>query len=185
MYSLTYILSLWITWLAYPSSYNLTGSIILTSSCSSCRSCLSTWYAYITRSVTLSPPSLALSLKILPIFRLSTRGIVSFYLICCYPSLMPPSIASVHCITLITFILSTGKVIPSCSCYIEKGLVCVTITALSGRQPLSCVKCIKANMHLSCNIYSISNTKCIYYPILLSCLIPYLNCHRVLNSIRH
>ncbi len=82
-------------------------------------------------SITLSPPSLALSLKILPISRLFTKGIVSFYLIYYHPFLMPPSIASIHYTVLITFILSISKIIPSYSYYIKIGLVYIIITALS------------------------------------------------------
>ena len=120
----------WITWLAYPLSYNSTSSIILTSSC---KSRLSNWYTYITRSVTLSPPSLALSLKILPISRLSIKGIVSSYLICCHPSLMPPSIASIYHAILVTLILSINKVMPSYFYYIKKGLIYIIIAAPSSR----------------------------------------------------
>ncbi len=149
-------------WLAYPSSYNLTGSIILTSSY---KSYLSHWYTYITRSITLSPPSLTLSLKIFPIFRLFTRGVVSFYLICCLPSLMPPSIASIYCAVLITLILSISEVILSYSYYIKKGLIYIIIIALFSYSPLSC-------------------TKYIYCPTLLSYLALYLSCYRVLGLIR-
>ena len=125
----TYVLSC-IIWLTYPLSYNLTGSIILTSSCSSCRSYLSNWHISITRSITLSPPSLSLTLKIFLFSRLSIRGVVSSCSICCYPSLMPPSVAFVYYAALIALILSISEVIPFCSCYIKKGLVCITITAL-------------------------------------------------------
>ena len=117
----------------YPSSHDLTSSIMSTSSYSSCISCLSNWHTSITRSITLSPPSLALSLKILLISRLSIRGIVSFYLIYCYPSLMPPSIASVCHTMLVALILSISEVMPSCSYCIKKGLVYIIIAALSSR----------------------------------------------------
>ncbi len=86
-----------ITWLAYPLSYDLTSSIVLTSSCSSRRSYLSNWHTCNTRSVTLFPPSLALSSKILPISRLSTRGTVSSSLICCLPLLIPPPYGLCKC----------------------------------------------------------------------------------------
>ena len=127
MYLRTYVLSFEL-YNAYPLFYNLTGSIILTGSH---KSCLSNQSIYITKSITLSPPSLTLSLKILPISRLSIRGTVSFYLIYCYPSLMPPSIASIYCTILITLILSISKVMLSCFYYIKKGLVYITIIALS------------------------------------------------------
>jgi len=166
-------------------SYNLTGSIILTSSCNSRRSCLINWHTYITISITLSPPSLALSLKILFISRSSIRGIVSSYLIYCYPSLIPPSIASIYYAALVSLILSISVVMPSCSCYIEKGLVCVVIAALSSHQPFSCAECIKANICSSYNIYSISAAKCIHLSTLLSYLVLYLSCYRVLNLIHY
>jgi hypothetical protein len=59
-------------------------------------------------------------------------------------------------------ILLLSKIMPSYSCYTEKGLIYITIITLFSRQPSSCFKCTKLNMHLSCNIYSVSNTKCIY-----------------------
>jgi hypothetical protein len=46
---------------------------------------------------------------------------------------------------------------PSCSCYTEKGWVYIVIIALSSCQPSSCSECIKLNIYLSCNVYSISN----------------------------
>ena len=154
-----------------------------TSSYSSRRSCLSNWHTYITRAITLSLPSLALSSKIPPISRPSTRGIVSSSLIYCYPSLMPPLVASIYCVVLIALILFISEIMPSCSCYIEKGLVYIIIILPFSRQPLSCTKCIKANIYLSCNIYSISTTKYIYYSILLNCLVPYLSYYRVSDLI--
>jgi len=111
-------------------SYNSTSSIILTSSYSSYRSCLSNWHTNITKSITLSPPSLSLTLKILLTFRLFIRGIVPSYLIYYYPSLIPPSIASVRYATLITLILFINKIILFCSYYIKKGLVYIIIIAL-------------------------------------------------------
>ncbi len=44
---------------------------------------------------------------------------------------MPPSIASIYYTVLITLILSTNKVMPFYSYYIKKGLVYITIMALS------------------------------------------------------
>ena len=133
--NLPYVLMYWvaITWLGYPSSHDSIGSIVLTSSCNSRRSPLNNWHANITRSVTLSPPSLALSSKILPISRLPTKGIVSSVLICCLLLLMPPirSSASIHYAALVALILSIGEIIPSCSYYVKKGLVCIIITAPS------------------------------------------------------
>ena len=121
----------WITWLTYPLSYDLTGSIVLTSSYSSRKSYLINWHTYITIFITLSPPPLALSLKILPISRSSIRGIVSSCLIYCHPSLMPPSVASVYYAILVALILSISEVMPSYSHYIKKGLVYIIIMAPS------------------------------------------------------
>ena len=84
-------------------------------------------------SITLSPPSLSLTLKIPLLSRLSIRGVVFSYLICYRPSLMPPSVASACRAVLIALILSISEVMPSYSCYIEKGLVYVAIAAPSGR----------------------------------------------------
>ena len=156
-----------------------------TSSRSSCMSCLSNWHTSITKSITLSPPSLSLTLKILPASRSSIRGAVSPNLIYYSLSLIPPLLASIHYTTLITLILSISKIMPSYSYYIKKGLVCIIITALSSRQPLSCTKCTKANMCLSCNIRSVSATKYIYHPTLLNRLVPYLSYYRVLDLIYH
>ena len=130
IYSRIYVLSC-VMWLGYPSSYDLTGSIVSTSSCSSRRSYLSNWYTYITRSVILSPLSSALSLKILPISRSSTRGIVSPNSIYCLLLLIPPSLASVYYAALIALILSVNNIIPSYFYYIKKGLVCIIIMAPS------------------------------------------------------
>ncbi len=164
-------------------SHNSTGSIVLTSSYSSCRSCLSNWHTSIIISITLSPPSLSLTLKILLASRLFIRGIVSSYLIYYHPSLMPPFIAFIYYTTLITLILSINKVILFYSYYIKKGLVYIIIISPSSYQPLSYTKYIKVNIHLFYNIYSISSTKYIYYFTLLSHLVPYLSYYRVLDLI--
>jgi len=99
--------------------------------------------------------------------------------------LIPPirSSASARYIILITLILFVSKVMPSCSYYIKKGLVYIIIAALSSHQPLSCAKYIKVNICSSYNVYSLSNAKYIYYPTLLSCLVPCLSYYKVLNSI--
>ena len=96
---------------------------------------------------------------------------------------MPPSVASVRHSAFIAFILSINKVMPSCSHCVKKGLVYITIMALSSCQPLSYAKCIKANIYLSYNVYSVSAIKYIYYPTLFSYLVPYLSCYRVLSLI--
>ena len=134
-------------------------------------------------SIILSPSSLFLTLKILLASRSSIKGIVSSYLIYYYPSLIPPSIASVCYTVLIALIFSISKVIPSCSHYIKKGLVYIAIASPSGRQPSSCTKYTKVNMRSSYNIYSVSAAKYIYYPTFLSRLVPCLSCYRVLDLI--
>jgi hypothetical protein len=53
---------------------------------------------------------------------------------------------------LVAVILLFSKIIPSCSCYKEKGLVYIIIIALFSHQPSSCSKCTVLNMHLSYNI---------------------------------
>ena len=63
---------------------------------------------------------------------------------------------------LVAIILSLGKIMPTYSYYAEKGLVCIIIIAPLGRQSFFYTKCIKFNMRLSCNIRSVSNTKCIF-----------------------
>ena len=68
---------------------------------------------------------------------------------------------SAYCFKLIAVILLLSKIMPTCFHYIEKGLVYITIIALSSRQPSSYIKCIKSNMRSSYNIYLVSNAKCI------------------------
>ena len=160
--------------------YDSTGSTASTSSCSSRRT---PWHINNTRSIILSPLSLTSSLKILPISRLSTRGIVFSSLICYPLLLMPPSIAFIRRAVLVALILLVSKVIPSCSYYIKKGLICVIITAPSSHQPSSYTKCIKANMRLSYNIYSISNAKYKRLTTLYNLLVPCLIYCRVLNLV--
>jgi hypothetical protein len=68
---------------------------------------------------------------------------------------------------LVAVIFLLSEIMPTYSRCAEKGLVYIIIVALSSRQPSSCSECIKLNMHLSCNIHSISNTECIYLAIYL------------------
>ena len=105
-------------------------------------------------------------------------------LICCSLSLMPPSVASMYCATLIALILSISEVMPSYFCCIKKGLVYITIVALFSCYPLSYTKYTKLNMRLFYNVCSISNAKYIYYSIFLNYLVPYLNYCKVLDLIR-
>ena len=60
---------------------------------------------------------------------------------------------------IIAVILSLSKIMPTCSCYVLKGLVYIAIIAPLSCQPSSYTKCIKLNMYLSCNIRSVFNIK--------------------------
>ena len=62
------------------------------------------------------------------------------------------STASKRYIYIAAVILLLSKVIPSYSYYANKGLIYITIMALSGRQPSFYIKCTKSNMPLSCNV---------------------------------
>ena len=62
----------------------------------------------------------------------------------------------------VVVILLLGEIMPSYSHYKEKKLVYIIIIA-----PFSCqlsfyFKCTKSNIHLSCNVRSVSNTKYIF-----------------------
>jgi hypothetical protein len=48
------------------------------------------------------------------------------------------------------------------SCYLEKGLVYIIITALSSYQPSFYSKYTKLNINLSYNIYFIFNAECMH-----------------------
>ena len=63
---------------------------------------------------------------------------------------------------LVAIILLLGKIMPTYSYYIEKGLVYIIIIASLGYQPSSCTKYTKLNMHLFYNIKSVFNTKYIF-----------------------
>ena len=72
-------------------------------------------------------------------------------------------IVSEHYTCVVAIILLLGEIMPTCSCCVLKGLMCVIIAALSNYQPSSCSKCIKSNMHLSYNVHSILNTKYAFF----------------------
>ena len=59
----------------------------------------------------------------------------------------------------VTVILLLGEIMPSYSYCNEKKLVYIIIIAFSSYQPSSCIKCTKLNIHLSCNVRLVSNTK--------------------------
>ena len=71
------------------------------------------------------------------------------------------SSASACCAKLVAVILLLSEIIPSCSHYVEKKLVCVIIIAPFGCQPSSYIKYTKFNIYSSCNIRSVSDNKCL------------------------
>ena len=64
---------------------------------------------------------------------------------------------------LIAVIFLLGKIMPTYSYYIEKGLVYIAIIALLDRQPSSYTKYTKLNMYLSCNIRLVFDAECIFF----------------------
>ena len=60
---------------------------------------------------------------------------------------------------LVAVIFLLSKIIPTYSCYMEKGLVYIIIMAPLGRQPFSYTKYIKLNIYLSCDIRLVSNAE--------------------------
>ena len=63
---------------------------------------------------------------------------------------------------LVAVILLLSKIMPSYSRYVLKGLVYIIIIAPLGRQPSFCIKCIKLNIYLFCDIRSVFNIKCMF-----------------------
>ena len=55
-----------------------------------------------------------------------------------------------------------SEIISPCSYYVKKGLVYITITDLSSRQPSSCSKCTKLNTYILYNMRSVSLNKYIF-----------------------
>ena len=73
-----------------------------------------------------------------------------------------PSIKSsvlVYYTLLAVSISLNSEIIDSCSYYIKKGLVYITITASSSCQPFFYLECTKSNTYSSCNIYLVSTNK--------------------------
>ena len=79
------------------------------------------------------------------------------------------SLASKHHLRLVSLILSLGEIMPLYSCYMEKRLSYIIISAPSGRQPSFYTKCIKLNMYLSYDVRLVSNIKYIYF--IRSCIL--------------
>ena len=78
-------------------------------------------------------------------------------------------LASEHRAYVVTVILLFGKIMPTCSCYVLKGLVYIIIIALLGRQPSFYTKYTKLNICLFCDVRLVSNAKCIY--LMRSCVL--------------
>jgi hypothetical protein len=57
-----------------------------------------------------------------------------------------------YCIKLVTMIFLLSEIMPFCSCYVEKGLICVAIAALSSYQPSFYAECTKLNIYSSYNV---------------------------------
>ena len=72
------------------------------------------------------------------------------------------SLASKHRAHTVAVIFSLSEIMPSYSYYKEKKLVCVIIIIPFSHQPSSYSKCTKSNIHLSCNIRSVSDAKYIF-----------------------
>ena len=127
-------------------------------------SSLSNYNTNNTKSITLAPSSLTLSLKVQSILKFVIRGVLLSKLIWWFISLIPPIrfSASKRRLRLVLLILSLGEIILSYSRYIEKRLSYIIISAPFSRQLFSYSKCIKLNMHLSCDVRLVSNTKYIY-----------------------
>jgi len=69
---------------------------------------------------------------------------------------------------VITSILSQDIVMGPCSRCVDKGLVYITITAPSSRQPSSCSECTSINMQLSYNIYLVPVAKYAFLHLILT-----------------
>ena len=69
------------------------------------------------------------------------------------------SLTSVYCALLAVSISLDGEIMSPYFYYAKKGLVCVTITAFSGRQPSSYSKCTKANICSLCDVRLVSTNK--------------------------
>ena len=72
------------------------------------------------------------------------------------------SLASVYYILLAASISLDGEIMSPYSYYVKKGLVYITIIALSSCQPSSYFKCIKANTYSLCDMRLVSTNKYIF-----------------------
>ena len=114
-----------------------------------------------TRSVTLAPSSLALSLKIYFILKSLIRGVLLSKLIWWPISLIPfiRSSASKYCTLLAASISLNGEIISPYSYYTKKGLVYIIITNPFSRQPFSYTECTKLNTYILYDVCLISLNK--------------------------
>ena len=76
---------------------------------------------------------------------------------------MPPirSLVSKRYTHIMSVILLLSEIMPIYSRYAKKKLVYIIIIAPSSRQLSFCLKCIKLNIHSSCNIKLVLDTKCL------------------------
>ena len=74
---------------------------------------------------------------------------------------MPPvrSLISERCVYIVAVILLLSKIMPTYSCYVLKGLVCIAIIAPLSRQLFSYIKYTKLNIRSSYDIRLVSNAK--------------------------
>ena len=73
------------------------------------------------------------------------------------------SLASKYCAYVVAVILLFSEIMPTCSCYVLKGLVYITIIAPLDCQSSFYIKYIKLNMYLSYNIRLVFNTKYAFF----------------------
>ena len=119
------------------------------------------------KSVILAPFSLALFLKIYFILKFLIRGVLLSKLIWWLIFLIPSvrflvSKRLAYYFRLVAVIFLLGKIMPTYLQYIEKGLVYITIIALSNCQPFFYIKYTKLNICSFCNIYLVFNAKYIF-----------------------
>ena len=63
---------------------------------------------------------------------------------------------------VVAVILLLGKIMPTYSYCVLKGLVYIAIIAFFSRQPFFYIKCTKSNMCSSCDVCLVSIAKCIF-----------------------
>ena len=79
------------------------------------------------------------------------------------------SLASKRRAHIVTVIFLLGEIIPTYSYCVFKGLVYIAIIAPLGYQLSFYIKCTKLNIHLSCDIRLVSNTKYAFF--ICSCVL--------------